>query len=140
MIALEFEGRKKVDANFNIAPLIDIVFLLLIFFMLTSNFVSQPGIKLSLPIAKETRVYSDDEIVVFISAGSDIYLNEEKILLGNLHGALMSKLDVAQKKNVIIRADKKIDLGLAVSVMDIAREAKAEGLIISTTLERDEKQ
>lgn len=139
MIALEFEGRKKVDANFNIAPLIDIVFLLLIFFMLTSNFVSQPGIKLSLPIAKETTVYSDDEIIVFISAGSDIYLNEEKILLENLHGALMLKLDAAQKKNVIIRADKKIDFGLAVSVMDIAREAKAEGLIISTTLERDEK-
>ena len=139
MIVLEFEGRKKIDSSFNIAPLIDIVFLLLIFFMLSSHFVSQPGIKLILPTAKETKVYSEDEVVIFISGENDIYLNEQKVSLGELQGILTSKLEVSQKKSVIIRADKKIDLGLAVKVMDIAKEAKAEGLIISTKLEQDEQ-
>ncbi len=139
MIVLEFEGRKKVNMNLNMAPLIDIVFLLLIFFMLSSNFISQTGIKLTLPESESSKIHSDKENVVFISSESDIYLNEKKVSLDELQSLLTVKLDAAQKKNVIIKADKKIDLELAVKVMDIAKEAKAEGLIISTELKQNEK-
>ncbi|MBU0693904.1 MAG: biopolymer transporter ExbD [Candidatus Omnitrophica bacterium] len=139
MIALEFEGRKKVDTNLNIAPLIDVVFLLLIFFMLSSHFVTQPGIKLTLPIASTAKLHPEEDIIISITNDDDLYLNEEKVNLDNLQKKLCVKLDKSQKKTVIVKADEKIDLGLAVKIMDIAKQAKAEGLIISTRAEEDAK-
>ena len=140
MIALEFEGRKKVDTHLNIAPLIDVVFLLLIFFMLSAHFVTQPGIKLTLPTASTAKLHPEEDIIISITNDNDLYLNEEKVNLDNLLEKLRIKLNKSQKKTVIIKADEKIDLGLAVKVMDIAKQAEAEGLVISTKAEEDAKQ
>lgn len=140
MIALEFEGRKKVSIHLNIAPLIDVVFLLLIFFMLSSHFVVQPGIRLTLPTATMAKLHPEEDIIVFIGSDNSLYLNEEKIVLDDLFGKLCNKLNESEKKSVVIKADEKIDLGLAVKVMDIAKQAKAEGLIISTKTEENAKQ
>ncbi len=136
---MEFEGRKRVDTDLNIAPLIDVVFLLLIFFMLSSHFVTQPGIKLSLPSATTAKLHSEENIIIFITKDNDLYLNEEKVNLENLTDKLRAKLNKSSKKTVIIKADEKIDLGLAVKVMDIAKQAEAEGLVISTKAEEDAK-
>lgn len=134
---MEFEGRKRVRINLNIAPLIDIVFLLLIFFMLSSHFVTQPGIKITLPTAVIGKLHPEDEILIFIASDNRLYLNEEEVDLERLPGKLSLKLTEAKKKTVIIKADEKIDLGLAVKVMDIAKQAEAEGLVISTKTEED---
>lgn len=137
---MEFEGRKKVDTHLNIAPLIDIVFLLLIFFMLSSHFVTQPGIKIALPTASTAKIHLEEDIVISITRDNNLYLNEEEIALDNLLAKLRVELGEAKKKTVIIKADEKIDLGLAVKVMDIAKQAEAEGLVISTKTEEDAKQ
>lgn len=136
---MEFEGRKRIRMHLDIAPLIDIVFLLLIFFMLTANFIMQPGIKITLPTAKTAQPQEEEDIVVFISQENDIYLNERKISIEELKDALEEKLEVSQKKSVILKADEKINLGLAVKVMDIAKQAEAKGLVISTKVEEDAK-
>ncbi|MEW6103263.1 MAG: biopolymer transporter ExbD [bacterium] len=128
---MEFERRKRISQHLDIAPLIDIVFLLLIFFMLTANFIMQPGIKITLPQAKTSQP-QEERIVVFIGEDSQIYLNEKQVDISLLEDALRIKLQEVQKKTVVIKADKKIDLGLAVRVMDIAKGAGAEGLTIST--------
>jgi len=134
---MEFEGKKKVDTHLNIAPLIDVVFLLLIFFMLSAHFVTQPGIKLTLPTANTAKLHPEEDIIISITNDSDLYLNEEKVDLDNLKDKLYARLDKSQKKIVIIKADEKIDLGLAVKVMDIAKQAEAEGLVISTKTKED---
>lgn len=136
---MEFEGRKRIRMHLDIAPLIDIVFLLLIFFMLTANFIMQPGIKITLPTAKTAQPQEEEDIVVFISQENDIYLNERKISIEELKDALEEKLEASQKKSVILKADEKINLGLAVKVMDIAKQAEAKGLVISTKVEEDAK-
>lgn len=136
---MEFEGRKKVTTFLNITPLIDIVFLLLIFFMLSSRFITEPGIKITLPAAITGKLHSENEIIVFIASDDKLYLNEKKVNLEYLLNKLRVKLAGAKKKTVIIKADAKVDLGLAVKVMDIARQAEAEGLIISTKAESDAK-
>jgi len=138
--SMEFEGRKRVNTHLNIAPLIDIVFLLLIFFMLSSHFVTRPGIKITLPTAVTGKLHPEDEILIFIASDDKLYLNEEEVNLESLLDKLSLKLAGAKKKTVIIKADKKIDLGLAVKIMDIAKQAKAEGLVISTKAEEDAKQ
>ena len=133
---MEFEGRRKVSTHLNIAPLIDVVFLLLIFFMLSSHFVTQPGIKITLPTAVTAKLHSEEDITIFITEDNALYLNTEEVSLDTLLNKLKSKISQTKKKSVVIKADKRIDLGLAVKVMDIARQAEAEGLIISTKIER----
>lgn len=134
---MEFEKRKKAETNLNIAPLIDIVFLLLIFFMLSSHFVTQPGIKITLPSAVTGKLHPEDEIIIFITSDDRLYLNETEINLEWLPDKLSLKLAETKNKTVIIKADEKINLGLAVKVMDIAKQAEAEGLIISTQIEKN---
>jgi len=136
---MEFERRKKVSTQLNIAPLIDVVFLLLIFFMLSSHFVTQPGIKITLPTAVTAKLHPEEDIIIFITKDNVLYLNNEKVIVDNLLDKLSLKLREAKKKSVIIKADEKIDLGLAVKVMDIAKQAEAEGLVISTKVEEDAK-
>ncbi|MEW6609057.1 MAG: biopolymer transporter ExbD [bacterium] len=128
---MEFERRKRISQHLDIAPLIDIVFLLLIFFMLTANFIMQPGIKITLPQAKTSQP-QEEVIVVFISEDGQVYVNETQVNIELLEDALRIKLQEVQKKTIVIKADKKIDLGLAVKVMDMAKGAGAEGLTIST--------
>ncbi len=128
---MEFERRKRISQHLDIAPLIDIVFLLLIFFMLTANFIMQPGIKITLPQARTSQP-QEEMVIVFISEDNQIYLNEKQIDIDYLEDALIARLQNVQKKAVVIKADKKIDLGLAVRVMDMAKGAGAEGLSIST--------
>ncbi|MBT9146888.1 MAG: Biopolymer transport protein ExbD [Syntrophomonadaceae bacterium] len=128
---MEFEGRKKVITHLNIAPLIDIVFLLLIFFMLSSHFVTQPGIKITLPTAVTAKVQPEEDVIISITSDGNLYLNGEEVSLENLLDELRIKVVAVKKKTVIIKADERIDLGLAVKIMDIARQAEAEGLVIS---------
>ena len=130
---MEFEGRKRIRTYLNIAPLIDIVFLLIIFLMLSSHFVAQPGIKIALPSALTARLHPEEDIVIYITEDNNLYLNEEEVTLDNLLDKLRMKAGEAKKKTVIIKADEKVDLGLAVKVMDIAKQAGVEGLVISTT-------
>ncbi len=132
---MEFEGRKKVSTQLNIAPLIDVVFQLLIFFALISHFVTSPGIKITLPTAITAKLHPEEDIIVSITKENNLYLNEEEVSLDDLLDKLRSKIEEAKKKTVIIKADEKIDLGLAVKVMDIAKQAEAEGLVISTKTE-----
>jgi len=131
---MEFERAKQIKMHFDIAPLIDIVFLLLIFFMLTANFIMQPGIKITLPTAKTAKPQEEEKIIVFISQENEIFLNDKQISIEALRTALQEKLEVSQRKSVSLKADEKINLGLAVKVMDIAKQANAEGLVISTQI------
>ena len=134
---MEFGGRKRVSTHLNIAPLIDVVFLLLIFFMLSSHFVTQPGIKLTLPTAITGELHPEEDIIISVTGDNDLYLNGEKVSLEELLDGLGEKVQEAEKKTVVIKADEKIDLGLAVRVMDIARRAEAENVVISTKVEED---
>lgn len=137
---MEFEGRKKIDTSLNIAPLIDVVFQLLIFFMLSASFITQPGIKLILPSAVTSKLHPEEDITVFITENNDLYLNEERITLESLLEKLRPKILEVENKTVIIKADEKIDLGLAVKVMDIAKQAEAGGVVISTKTEENAKR
>ncbi|MBD3380300.1 MAG: biopolymer transporter ExbD [Candidatus Omnitrophica bacterium] len=132
---MEFEERKKVATNLNIAPLIDVIFLLLIFFMLSSHFVVDPGIKITLPDSVTALPRQEKDIIVFITEDDVLYLDGEEVGMDNLSTELKIKIEDSQKKTVVIKADEKVDLGLAVKVMDLAREAGSEGLVVSAKRE-----
>jgi len=139
MSTLEFERRKRSSVGLNMTPLIDMVFLLLIFFVLSSHFISEKGFKIKLPKAVSSQVQKNEQVTVFIDKEGSIFLNDSAIKLGQLKSLIRAELNKANSKTVVIKADEDVSLGLAVKVMDIAKEANADGLVISTKTANDEK-
>ena len=124
--------RRNIKINLQIAPLIDVIFNLLLFFMLTYQITRDPGIKITLPKTLTANLQDEEKIIIFVNKKNEIFLNETKASIDKLKYALEERLKVSQKKTVILKADEKINLGLAVKVMDIAKQANAEGIVIST--------
>jgi len=134
---MDFEGRRKIDMRFDIAPLVDIVFLLLLFFLLTSQFIKQPGMKIDLPKAKAARTQDKQDIVVAITKNEKYFINGSPVAAEDIEGRLCEKLKSNERKVVIIKADKKAVLQPVVSVMDYSKRCGAKGVTISTKLKDD---
>lgn len=109
------------------APLVDVVFLLLIFFMVTTTFQVRPGLRIELPRAGGERSTPEDRWIISISEESDLYLNKEKVDSQTLETRLKS-----DRKPVILRADKSVPHGIIVSVLDRVRSAGVETVDVST--------
>ncbi|QTL98863.1 hypothetical protein GM661_13265 [Iocasia frigidifontis] len=130
---MEFDRPKGVEMHLDIAPLIDIVFMLLLFFMLTSSFVTDNGIELNLPQAETGKIQEESEpVVIYIDQDQRIFLDNETFELEQLEKSLAEKLKNSQLKKVVLKSDEAVPMGFVVKVMDIARQAKGENLIIST--------
>ncbi len=114
----------------DIAPLIDVVFLLLIFFMLTSSFIFQPGIKINLPKAVTSEAIQEKNLVISVSAEDQIYLNNRPVTLKQLKSYLEKA--AKQDRPLLIKADRKSSLGKVVQIWDLCREAGLTQINIAT--------
>ena len=122
-------GLKPID----IAPLIDMVFQLLIFFMLTSSFVMQPGIKVNLPRAVTSEVVKYENLEVVISSENVIYINGKVITVQELKTLL--KQAAKAKGSVLIKSDKRASLGRIVEIWDMCRDLGITQINIATNQE-----
>jgi len=116
----------------SITSLIDVVLLLLIFFMLTTSFVEQPGMKLDLPETESTTAESTDELTVTISSDGEIYFGSELVELDSLKAKLQKFKLENNTSSLVIKADKTTSHGIVVQVMDIAKISGLEKLIIAS--------
>ncbi|MCP4650733.1 MAG: biopolymer transporter ExbD [PVC group bacterium] len=129
---LEIEkGQKEI----NITPLVDMVFLLLIFFMLTSSFIVMPGIKINLPKAVTSEVIKDKNITITVNNKNVIYLEDKPITLKELADYLEGLIKTKQEKPLLIKADKDTQLGTVVRVWDICRKVGISQINIATLQE-----
>ncbi len=131
---MEFDRRKRASIHLNVAPLIDVVLLLLIFFMLSSHFMMLPGLKIELPSAATAKVEPEEAIISITKEGA-LYLNGKQTNLESLPTMLKERISETQRKVVTLRADESIPLGLGVRVMDIARLVGINHVIIATKIE-----
>lgn len=115
-------------------PLIDIVFQLLIFFMLTSAFVYQPGIKVHLPKAVTSELASRETIVVTISGNSSLFLGSRAVTLKELESHLQKSAQ--SNPSILIRADHQTALGRVVEVWDLCRAVGLRQVNIATSSEK----
>ncbi len=130
---MKFSIAKKGSRSIlNITPLIDVLFILIIFFAVSSTFLEQSGIKLELPEAKKADVQRIEKAVLFISPEEKITLNNKAIDLANLGPMLKDAIDKSEEKTLIIRADKRVNYGFVVKVMDIARQYGVQKLVVAT--------
>ena len=128
---MALRSRNKVSAHFNMSSMTDIVFLLLIFFMLTSTLVSPNALKLLLPSSK-ARTLEKQTVSVSITKDIDFFINENKVQEANIERELKLKLDNISEAAIILHADKTVDIEHVVKVMDIAYRNKYK-IVLATT-------
>ncbi len=114
----------------DIAPLIDVVFQLLIFFMLTSNFVFQPGIKVSLPRALTGEVLNSESVIVTVTGQDLLFLGDKPITIQDLTATL--KEAAQENKTLLLKADTNASLGRVVELWDLCREIGIPQINIAT--------
>jgi biopolymer transport protein ExbD len=120
---------------FNFSSLTDIVLLLLIFFLLTSQFVIQTGVKVKLPGARNNEQAVPSRLIVTLNSKRQIFLGSKKVDLGVLPAELSKIMQKAKEKNLIIRADKSVDIDLVIQVIDAAKGVGINKFTIQTEKE-----
>ena len=132
---MKFEMSNKPLSIFSFSSLTDIVMLLLIFFLLTSQFVIQTGVKVKLPGAKNNEEVAPARMVVTITSEGKFYLGNDEIGLAKLPGLLEElKLEGAEG-NLIIRADKSVNIDNVIKVIDAAQGVGIDKFTIETEKE-----
>ena len=127
-----------------ITPLIDVVFLLLIFFMLATNFDERSAFKIDLPKSTAAKTKSTlKEVQVLVDKDRNVYLRytdnsgksqNEKLDLTSFVSVVSEKLNNSESKDVIISADKDIDYGFIVEIMSLLKESGASAINIDTAI------
>ncbi|MCK9603940.1 MAG: biopolymer transporter ExbD [Candidatus Omnitrophica bacterium] len=133
---MRFKGRMELEhglKQIDIAPLIDTVFLLLIFFMLTSNFVIQPAIKVNLPKAVTSEIVQYGNIEITVDSDNVTYFNGQVITAQELKNLL--KQASGRNQTILIKSDKRASLGRVMEIWDAARDLNVAQVSIATSQE-----
>jgi len=125
---MNLRGRNKVNATFNMSSMTDIVFLLLIFFMLTSTLVTVNAIDVLLPKAGG-KTENNTAIVVTVTKNEVFYIDKVKVSMLNLESELIKKVGLDVKKTIVIRADKEVSYKNVMHVIDIANKNKLKMIL-----------
>ena len=112
-------------AAINLTPLIDMVFILLIFFAVNSTFVRQPGVDVEQPVAQSTTVQPASTVLIAVTATGEIWIDKRKVDIRRLRGAVERMLVETPDAAVVVLSDQESRTGLVVEVIDQARLAGA---------------
>ncbi len=116
---MNLRGRNKISPEFSMSSMTDVVFLLLIFFMLTSPAITPEALDLILPKAKG-KTTTKQNISVSITKDLQIYINKERVSNTALEQRLKEELSGVEDPTIILRAEEGVPIEKAVDVMDIA--------------------
>ena len=120
---MNLRGRNKVSPEFSMSSMTDIVFLLLIFFMLTSPVITPEALDLILPKAKG-KTSNVQNLAVSINKDLEIFINSDQVSSDQLELELQKRLSGEEDPTIILRAEESVPIQNAVSVMDIAKRNK----------------
>lgn len=128
---MRFRRKGAMRVAIDIAPLVDVVFLLVIFFAVSTTFLESSGLKLELPSSASTAERETSEIRVSLASDGRLEVDGETVELEDLRARLESILVDRDSKIVVLRADTATTHGDVVRVMDAIRESGAEGLTVA---------
>ncbi len=132
---MQFRAKPKRKVMINITSLIDVMFLLLIFLMVSSTFLEQPGIKLELPQAQSSVVLEQKDYALFINKDGKVYLNDREITTDKLEEKLKELLPKMKDATLILKADREVSHGVVVKVMDAVKKSGVKKLVIGTKID-----
>ena len=120
---MEIRGRNNINPNFNMSSMTDIVFLLLIFFMLTSTLVTVNALDILLPKA-QGKTENKKSTAVSITRKLDFYVDRQKVGEGEIERYLLNTLKDSEDPTIVLRAEEGVPIEKAVKVLDIANRNK----------------
>jgi biopolymer transport protein ExbD len=120
---MEFERRKRRHSHIDIAPLVDVVFLLLLFFMLTFNMAMDQAITIRLPKSDTSETHAVGRIMVAISREGLVFIQDQAIEIEAIPAVIRQQPEWMPDTPVNIRADQDVSIGLLVRVIDGVRNS-----------------
>lgn len=128
---MKFKRRLKIEKGMvDLTPLINVFFLLLIFFMFTSSFIFQPGIRVNLPKAVTSEVIQEEGTVLTITSADKVFLGDREVSTEELASRL--RLAAKESSSVLLKADSSASLGRIVEVWDMCRREGVSHINIAT--------
>jgi biopolymer transport protein ExbD len=128
-----FPLPAKADPRIDISPLIDVVFQLLIFFVVTTTFLTDSGIPLELPEAASGQNESvREEMSVRVARDGGLRFNGEMVSLDDLQALLVEAVKGSPTEALTIYGDGQVDYETVIQVMDVARKASVPGIVLAT--------
>ena len=119
---MEIKRRTRARNNMSITPLVDVVFLLLLFFALTLHFSPEEAISVELPTSSSAKQQAETEIILTVPPGM-IRLNGKDVPSQSLETELVSLRKIDEKQAVQVRADQEVEVGKLVAIIDAIRNA-----------------
>ncbi|MEE8440761.1 MAG: biopolymer transporter ExbD [Spirochaetia bacterium] len=132
---MHFRRRLSPNANVDLIPMIDVVFQLVLFFMVSSTFVMTPGIALDLPESTSSEPVVLNRLVVTVASPSEVYLNRERVALTDLDSRLRELVGNGaddDPMSAVIEGDRLVPYETLVAVLDILRRNGYRGIALRT--------
>jgi biopolymer transport protein ExbD len=130
---MRLPDEPEIPAQINIVPMIDVIFAILTFFIMSTLFLTRSeGLSVNLPQATSAKVQPRTPITVTIDAKGELALNRKTVQLGTLDNQLRQMIQPNSETLVVVNADKSVNHGQVVSVMDILRQVPGAKLAIAT--------
>ena len=130
---MSFLRKSSEEPRIDLTPMVDVVFLLLIFFMISTTFVESPGISIKLPEASSQPVEREpQELKIYLSREGDVFYLDRKISITDYKKLLAEHRSNAEDTTILLLADKESRHGKVVTLMDLARDAGFVKLAIAT--------
>ncbi len=133
---MTFKTSNQPISVFSFSSLTDIVMLLVIFFLLTSQFVIQTGVKVKLPGSKTNEPSTPSMLIVTLTAGGEVFAGNEQISIDQLPAKLSIMKGGSMEDNLVIRADKTVAVDMVIKVIDAARTSGIDKFTIETEREK----
>lgn len=132
-----FRRRQSESPRVDLTPMVDVVFLLLIFFMISTTFIETPGLTINLPKSSAQQVPNvQKEVRVYLQANGEIFLEQQRIQLEELIIKLNNFSEAAKDTTFLLMADQEVKHGFVVKIMDAAKSAGFVKLAIATEKKR----
>ena len=137
---MNFSRARREDVVVDVTPLIDIIFQLVLFFMVSTTFVTAPGIEVDLPRSSaDTVLREKDDLNLWVTSDGAVFVDDEGVDTAGLRKALQVAAQSNPSTLVIIKADRAVDHGRVVAVMDLARGYGLTRLAIATEVSSEDR-
>ena len=125
--------KKEAVSGLNLTPLIDMVFILLVFFVVTSSFVKETGVEIHRPNAKSALQQEQANILIAVTEDSEIWIEKQAVDIRALRGHIERIHAESPEGSVVVMADQKAPAGIVIQVVDQARLAGIEKVAVAAT-------
>jgi biopolymer transport protein ExbD len=131
---MKLSTKKSKKLTLNMTSLIDVLFILIIFFAVSSTFLEQPGIELKLPDAESSESYTTQKVILYIDKDDNLFLNDQMISENTMIEEIKNLGRLSEESSIVLKADTEVDHGEIIKIMDILRKNKFYKLVISTNI------